>query len=42
MSGNIYWLLEAEIKPGERDNLKTLMMEMVNATKAHEPHTIEL
>lgn len=40
MSDHIFWLLELAIKPGELDNLKTLMNEMVAATQANEPNTI--
>jgi quinol monooxygenase YgiN len=36
----VYWVIESAIKPGELDNLKTLMKEMVEATKANEPGTI--
>jgi quinol monooxygenase YgiN len=40
MSENVYWLLEVAIKPGEFDNFKALMEEMVEATQANEPNTL--
>ena len=40
MSDNVYWMLEVAIKPGQLDNFKTLMMEMVEATQANEPNTL--
>ena len=40
MSNNVYWVLELAIKPGELDNLKALMKEMVEATQAKEPNTL--
>lgn len=40
MSDNVYWLLEVKIKPGEFGNFKALMEEMVNATQANEPNTL--
>ena len=40
MSDNVYWLLEVTIKIGEFDNFKTLMKEMVEATQANEPNTL--
>ena len=40
MSENVYWLLEVTIKPGELDNFKALMKEMVEATQANEPNTL--
>jgi quinol monooxygenase YgiN len=40
MSDNVYWLLEGAVKPGEFDNLKALMKEMVEATQANEPDTL--
>ncbi len=40
MSDNVYWVLELAIKPGELDNFKALMKEMVEATQANEPHTL--
>jgi quinol monooxygenase YgiN len=40
MSDNVYWLLELAIKPGEFDNFEALMKEMVEATQANEPNTL--
>jgi len=40
MTDNVYWLLEVTIKPGEFDNFKALMKEMVEATQANEPDTL--
>ena len=40
MSDNIFWVLEAAIKEDELGNFKSLMKEMVNATKANEPDAI--
>jgi len=40
MSNNVYWLLELNIKDGEAENFKVLMNDMVEATKANEPGTI--
>ncbi len=40
MSDNIYWILELSVKPGEADNFKALMNEMVAATQADEPEAL--
>ncbi len=40
MSGNVLWVLELDIKQGELDNFKALMNEMVDATRANEPGTM--
>ncbi len=40
MSDNVHWVLEIEIKQGELDNFKALMNEMVEATRANEPGTM--
>ncbi|MFQ5863813.1 MAG: putative quinol monooxygenase [bacterium] len=40
MSNNVYWVLELAIKPGELDNFKGLMTEMVQATQTNEPSTL--
>jgi len=40
MSKQVYWLLEATITPGELENFKALMNEMVTATRANEPGTL--
>lgn len=37
MSDAVSWMLELNIKPGEFDNMKVLMKEMVEATHANEP-----
>lgn len=37
MSSHVFWNLECAIKPGQLDNLKTLMAEMIEATQANEP-----
>ncbi|MDP7236054.1 MAG: antibiotic biosynthesis monooxygenase [Candidatus Latescibacteria bacterium] len=38
MTENIFWLFEAVIKPGEYDNFKTVMEEMIASTE-QEPGT---
>lgn len=40
MNEHVYWILELKIKPGELDNFKVLMMEMIEATQANEPGTL--
>ncbi len=40
MSGNVHWLVEFNVKDGERDSLQSLMNEMVSATRANEPGTL--
>ena len=40
MSDAVHWLLELNIKEGELDNFKALMKEMVDATQANEPGTL--
>ncbi len=40
MSDVVHWLLEININEGELDNFKALMKEMVDATKANEPGTM--
>ena len=37
MSDSVHWVLELDIKPGELDNFKAVMNEMVDATRANEP-----
>ena len=39
-NNNVYWLLEMNIVPGQLKNMKILMAEMVTATKAKEPETL--
>ena len=41
MSDHVAWLLELTIKPGEFDNFKALMEEMVAATQANEPGALK-
>ena len=40
MSDTVSWILDLKIKDGEIDNAKALMREMVDATKANEPGTL--
>ena len=40
MSDNVHWLLEVSIKPGQLDTFKSVMAEMVAATNANEPDTL--
>ena len=40
MTENVYWLLETSVKEGELENVKSLMNEMIEQTKANEPGTI--
>lgn len=40
MNKNVFWIFELTIKEGQLKNLKDLMVEMVDATKANEPGTI--
>jgi quinol monooxygenase YgiN len=40
MSDNVYWVLELTIKPGELDNFRALMKEMVEGTQSNEPNTL--
>jgi quinol monooxygenase YgiN len=40
MSDNVYFLAEVTIKQGKFDNFKALVEEMVEATKANEPNTL--
>ncbi len=40
MSDQVYWLLEVSVKPGQTDTFKALMNEMVEATRANEPDTL--
>ncbi len=39
MSDTVSWVLEVTIKPGELDNFKALMEEMVEATQSTQPDT---
>ena len=40
MSSDVFWMLELGIRPGQLDALKALMSEMVAATQANEPGTL--
>jgi quinol monooxygenase YgiN len=40
MSSHVYWVLETNIREGKLDELKSLMKEMVDATRANEPGTL--
>jgi quinol monooxygenase YgiN len=40
MSNIVHWVLELDIKDGEADNFKSLMNDMVEATEANEPGTM--
>jgi len=40
MSGNVHWNLEMAVKDGQLDAFKALMAEMVAATQANEPGTM--
>lgn len=40
MSKEVYWLLELEIQNGKNPDFDALMNEMVEATKANEPGTL--
>jgi quinol monooxygenase YgiN len=40
MNNNVYWILELAIKDGELENFRSLMHEMVDATHANEPNTL--
>jgi quinol monooxygenase YgiN len=40
MNNNVYWIVELAIKDGELDNFRSLMFEMVDATQANEPDTL--
>ncbi len=37
---HVAWNLECAVKPGQLENLKTLMAEMVDATRDNEPGTL--
>lgn len=40
MSDHIHWVVEVSIKPGELEHFKILMTDMVEATQANEPNTL--
>lgn len=41
MSDQVSWMLELEVRPGRVDDLRKLAAEMVSATKANEPGTLD-
>jgi quinol monooxygenase YgiN len=40
MNNNVYWIVEVAIKDGELDNLRSLINEMIDASQANEPGTL--
>ncbi len=40
MSDNVHWLLDLNIKDGKLDDFKAVMNEMIEATRANEPGTL--
>lgn len=40
MSSNVSWMLELEVQPGRENDLKALVAEMVDATRAEEPDAL--
>jgi quinol monooxygenase YgiN len=40
LNENVFWIFELTLKEGQFDNLRTLMEELVNATKENEPDTM--
>lgn len=40
MNEAVYWLLELAIQPGQFDNFRALMGEMVTSTRGTEPHAL--
>lgn len=40
MTGQVHWMLELAVKDGQLDTFRTLMEEMVAATRANEPDTL--
>ena len=40
MSGSVHWVVEGEIKEGKLEAFKELMAEMIEATRAEEPDTL--
>lgn len=41
MESHIFWILKLKVKPGQQDNLKALMSDMVAATKTNEPDALQ-
>lgn len=40
MRSDVCWMLELEVQEGREDNFGVLMAEMVSATQANEPGTL--
>jgi quinol monooxygenase YgiN len=40
MSSHVYWMLELDVQPGRENDFRVLMAEMVSATQANEPGTL--
>jgi quinol monooxygenase YgiN len=40
MKSDVYWMLELEVQAGREDDFRALMAEMVSATQANEPGTV--
>lgn len=41
MSGHVYWMLETSVKDGKAEDLKSLMAEMIEATRNDEPGALD-
>lgn len=41
MTDHVYWILELDINDGQTENFKTLMAEMIAATKQDEPGALD-
>ena len=40
MSDNVFFIVELDVKPGQIDDLRSVMREMAELTRAHEPGTL--
>lgn len=40
MNSNVYWILELDVQAGRENDFRVLMAEMVSATQANEPGTL--
>ena len=40
MSDNVFFIVELEVKPGQADDLRSVMREMANLTRTDEPGTL--
>ncbi len=40
MKSDVYWMLELDVQAGREDDFRPLMAEMVSATQANEPGTL--